>query len=363
MERKLASVRRIAALDPIEGADRIVRATVDGWQLVTAKENGFNVGDLVVYFEIDSFLPVQEEYEFLRKGCFKSTKNLGDGFRIKTIKLRGQVSQGLILPLTIIKTEAPLESFQEGDDLTELLGVQKYEKPIPSNLVGKVRGNFPSFIRKTDQERAQNLTRYLPTHLDHAFEVTMKLDGSSMTVYYKDGVTGVCSRNYDLDEEIEEGQWKSVFWRVARQKKLLDTLAAYCVKFNRNLALQGELMGPGVQGNREELKENEFFLFDIWDINEERYLLPLERGTVLVELDRLSNELNTPLIRKVPRMNDGILRHLIKDNPNIVEGLLQFAEGPSLNENKTREGLVFRGIEYDFSFKVISNKFLLEEKD
>src|SRR5438309_10635527 len=97
-ERKLATIRRISKIEPIEGADRIVKATIDGWELVTQKDN-YRVGDLCVYFEIDSFLPVRPEFEFLRKGCFKSTKNLGDGFRIKTIKLRGQVSQGLSLPL------------------------------------------------------------------------------------------------------------------------------------------------------------------------------------------------------------------------------------------------------------------------
>lgn len=210
--RKLASIRKIAAIEPIEGADNIVCATVDGWQLVTQKANNFKVNDLVVYFEIDSFLPVTERFEFLRKSSFKSTKHLGDGFRIKTIKLRGQVSQGLILPMgeffDFLESDRNwyhrdpeiVDWVREGDDLTELLGVKKYEKPLDPRLAGRARGNFPSFIRKTDQERVQNLFGKLKGHKSEynpdtgevtytgeynfdqngRWEATLKLDGSSI---------------------------------------------------------------------------------------------------------------------------------------------------------------------------------------
>lgn len=173
MERKLATIRKIENLEPIEGKDLIELATLDGWQAIV-KKGEYTIGDLVVYCEIDSFLPVKEEYEFLRSRCFKSTKNLGDGFRIKSMKMGGVLSQGLVLPLSIIndfdKSDITVEEDEDtisfelplgksllplnvGDDVTELLGIQKYEQPIPANLAGKVRGNFPSFIPKTDQER------------------------------------------------------------------------------------------------------------------------------------------------------------------------------------------------------------------
>lgn len=107
MERKLASIRRISDIQPIEGADMIELAIVDGWKVVVAKNVGHKVGDMVVYCEIDSFLPIREEFEFLRKSSFKK---MGDqeGFRLRTSKLRGQISNGLILPLSV------LESFTGG---------------------------------------------------------------------------------------------------------------------------------------------------------------------------------------------------------------------------------------------------------
>jgi RNA ligase (TIGR02306 family) len=96
-ERKLATIRRITGIDAIDGADQIVCVTVDGWKLVSAKANGFNVGDLVIYFEIDSFLPCIPQFEWMRDRCYKNTSNLGEGFRVRTIKLRGTLSQGLIV--------------------------------------------------------------------------------------------------------------------------------------------------------------------------------------------------------------------------------------------------------------------------
>ena len=152
MERKLASVRSISNLSPIEGADKIELATVDGWKVVVAKDVGHKVGDLIIYCEIDSFLPIKEEFEFLRKSSFKK---MGDqeGFRLKTIRLRGQISQGLIMPISVLNppdTNIYVEPF-EGLDVTEMLGIVKYEPPIPAELAGKVKGLFPSFIPKTDE--------------------------------------------------------------------------------------------------------------------------------------------------------------------------------------------------------------------
>jgi RNA ligase (TIGR02306 family) len=380
--RKLASIRRIAAIDPIEGADRIVCATVDGWKLVTQKSNNFAPGDLVVYFEIDSFLPVCETFEFLRSSSFKSTKHLGDGFRIKTIKLKGQVSQGLILPIselskfgTLYKSCVPPHHFEndfaripyeEGADLTQFLQVKKWEKPLDPRLAGVARGNFPSFIRKTDQERVQNLFGKLKGHKStydpdtgvvvhteeynydqrERWEATLKLDGSSMTVYLAGIGTeegprfGVCSRNLDLKETED-----NTFWQVARKLKLEEKL----MNCGRNFALQGELMGPGVQNNREELKEHDFYLFDIWDIDAQRYLTPAERLIICAEF---FNDLShTPMIGTISLANF-----------NSVDDFLKYADRPSLN-HKIAEGVVFKRFDGNSSFKVINNKFLLAEKD
>ncbi len=356
--RKLASVRRINKLEPIEGADNILKATVDGWSLVTNKENGFMPNDLVVYFEIDSFLPVEERFEFLRKSSFKSTKNLGDGFRLKTIKLRGTLSQGLIMPLEkgehegvpsyfIATADGEKHPVQEGDDLTELLKVQLYEKPIPSNLAGKVRGNFPIMIRKTDQERVQNLIKELVYDLDVKWEVTLKLDGSSMTIYHKAGDVGVCSRNLDLEETSD-----NLFWQVARKLKIPEMLKWT----GKNLAFQGELMGPGVQGNREWLKDNTFFLFDVWDIDNQRYYSPNERQAIVTQINNSGFELPHTFI-----FGEKSLREFGKERDEILQNILTFAEGESIY-NPVREGVVFKRVDGQLSFKAISNKYLLEEK-
>lgn len=149
MNRKLASVRRVLDVQPIENADAIEVCVVDGWKVVT-KKNEFSVGDLCVYCEIDSFLPMTSEFEFLRKSSYKKLSDGTEGFRLKTIKLRGQVSQGLILPVTILPGGREI---QEGMDVTEVLDIIKYEPPVPAELAGKIKGYFPSFIPKTDEER------------------------------------------------------------------------------------------------------------------------------------------------------------------------------------------------------------------
>lgn len=348
IKRKLASIQRVDKLEPIPGADNIVCASVLGWKLVTQKTN-FKEGDLCVFFEVDAFLPVREEFEFLRKACFKSTKNLGDGFRLKTIKLRGQVSQGLILPLEtfpeiIEKYFLKLENDVVGEDLTEFLNIQKYEKPIPVHLQGKIRGNFPSFVPKTDQERAQNLVGKLRYKLNERFESSLKLDGSSMTVYNKvtdqDDLFGVCSRNLDLKDEDN-----NLYWEVAKKNNLPEILKG------KNIALQGELMGPGVQSNRENFKEHRFYIFDIWDITEQRYYTPSERDQFI----------NVHGLYHVPVLEHLDLSFICKPD-TIIDDLLKYAERKSIN-HEIAEGVVFKSFDGKYSFKIINNQFLLKEKD
>lgn len=158
--RKLASIKIIDNIIPIEGANKIELVHIGGWKVVVAKDVGHQVGDRVVYCEINSFLPIEPEFEFLRKSSYKKMVDGTEGFRLKTIRLRGQISQGLIIPLedaiTMIKRnqgEVYYEMIEEDKYLTNLLGVTKYEPPISANLAGKVKGNFPSFISKTDEER------------------------------------------------------------------------------------------------------------------------------------------------------------------------------------------------------------------
>ena len=363
MERKLASIRQIRDLQPIPGADAILVATVDDWQVVV-KKNEFQIGDLCIYFEIDSFLPPQPQYEMLRRN---STKRMDgkEGFRLRTIKLRGQISQGFVIPVACLNDGTPfinaytddgvgaLHVVKLSDDVTEILNIKKYETPIPSELSGNVSGNFPHFIKRTDQERCQNLRKEIFEDNKAArYEITTKLDGTSFTAFYVDGEEGVCSRNWELtiDEYNAGNSYIKMFMESGMQSALRQ--------LGNNIAIQGELMGPGIQKNRESLNTAHLYVFDVYDITEMCYVTPYKRSTIIDELYALG--MSTSMVSHVPILhNDVSLEELgITD----VAGLLSFAEGPSI-AHPIREGTVFKRVDGEFSFKAISNKFLLGEKD
>jgi RNA ligase (TIGR02306 family) len=340
MERKLTTIRIISDIQPIEGADAIELAIVDGWKVVVAKGVGHKVGDYVVYCEIDSLLPICDEFEFLRKTSYKKFKDGSEGFRLKTIKLRGQVSQGLILPMSVFGDFG--WTAYEGLDVSERLGITKYEPPIPAELQGKVKGSFPSFIPKTDEERVQNLTKeyeMFKYQSNHQFYVTEKLDGSSATFYFKDGEFGVCSRNLELIET--EG---NTFWKVARELDLENKLKENGV----NLMLQGELIGEGIQGNPYKIKGQTIRFFNIYDIDSQSYYgLPMFLATME----------HTLKLETVPILDVFFML------PDTIDEIIKYADAKSkLNPNFDREGIVVRSMDRTISFKVISNKFLLNEK-
>jgi RNA ligase (TIGR02306 family) len=361
-----ATIRQISELRPIVNADRIELAIIDGWQCVVGKDNGYKVGDLCVFIEIDSFVPFDDalgRYDFLKDKNGKVTVFNGvEGARIKTIRLRKQISQGLTLPLKVIYrqgewswvlpiTEEVELCVEVGDDVTDALRIQHWEKPIPAQLAGTVRSTFPRFIHKTDQERVQNLTGTIQDFVDEEFEVTIKLDGSSMTVYVYDDDYGVCSRNMSLIEDDN-----NAFWKVAKDLDLIGKLRAY----GKNLALQGELVGPGVQGNWDELAKLDFYVFDLFDIDKQEYLQPDERIVVLGEIDPNYTIKHVPFIKYGPRYFK-LSEFMTPGEGKLLENLLEFANGESLNRSKKREGLVFKHRKSPFSFKVLNNKFLLEK--
>lgn len=260
--RKLVSVQKIKALDAIEGADAIERASVLGWQLVV-KKGEYKVGDLVVYCEIDSLLPDKPEFEFLKPR----------GMRIRTIRLRGQISQGICFALSILPKDFEI---YEDADCTEALGVIKYEPPIPACLSGIVKGKFPSFIPKTDETRVQVLQKVLDKYKGEKCYVTEKLDGSSATYYIKDGAFGVCSRNLELLEDTENS-----FWKVARQLDIENKLRA----LDKNIAIQGELIGEGIQDNKLKLRGQTVKFFNAFDIDQFEYLNYADFIALFEEID------------------------------------------------------------------------------
>jgi RNA ligase (TIGR02306 family) len=343
--RKLASVKKITHIKPIPDADSIECAIVDGGWPVVVKKGEYKVGDVAVYLEIDSWVPHQFA-PFLSNGKEPREYNGVKGERLKTVKLRGQISQGLLLGVDVLAEV----DYSIGDDVSKYLNIQKWEEPIPPQLQGMMKGNFPHFIPKTDQERCQNLVKDIfETHKGETYEVTLKLDGSSMTVYHNDSEIGVCSRNIDLKESET-----NTFWKVAREESLIDALTEYCKFRNRNIALQGELIGEGIQGNPEKIKGNKFYLFDVYDIDKQRYLKPYQRQKFLFDVWSVTGI----TIEQVPIVHGEIAVNAFGD----IDAILGAAEGPSLNPDTKREGIVFKSHNSDFSFKAISNSYLLKKK-
>jgi RNA ligase (TIGR02306 family) len=345
-ERMMAWIAKINEVAPIPNADSIEAYRVGGWWVVD-KKDAYKINDLVVYVSIDSWVPT-ELAPFLSKGGEPREFNGVRGERLRTIRLRGTTSQGLLLKIgecfgdTVTLSASDATPYTEGDDVSEALGIQKWEAPVPAQLAGDIEGPFPTEIPRTDQERIQNLVEELKVWQDNpqfTWECTEKLDGSSMTVFVNGEREGVCSRNWTLKET--EG---NTLWRVARRERLIDKIRST----GRNLALQGEIIGEGIQKNSYSIRGQDFRLFDIYDIDRGDYLCPRERLILATGLG----------IAHVPVISSEMV---IQEH---VQGLLTMAEGKSELNNKTeREGLVFKCQTFGGpSFKIVSNKWLLKHE-
>lgn len=336
--RKMATIRKIEEIKIIPDADKIVAYRVRGWWVVDRKD-AYKVGDLAVYCEIDSWIPSTIAPFLTKPGHFPKVYEGVEGERLKTVKLRGQLSQGLLLNLDDVIPET--HSFAEGDDVSEYLNIQKWEMTVPAQLAGQVKGNFPSLIPKTDQERAQNLKKEIEGLGSMDFEVTEKLEGSSMTCYLIDGEFGVCSRNMDLKRDENNS-----FWAVAIEQDIEQKMRDYMV--HADYAIQGELIGPGIQGNIYKLSKPEFHVFDIYDINEGVYLKPDIRRKTVANMG----------LNHVPVINPEWVP------PNSIDGILEAAEGKAtLNPKQEREGIVLKANNGGMTFKAISNRYLMKQKD
>ncbi len=349
--RKLASIQSVNAVEPIPNADAIEKIRVLGWWVVV-KKGEHQPGDKLVYCEIDSLLPERSEFEFLRASSFKpaqmdatGAETLTAGFRIKTVRLRGQVSQGICFSLSILPPDAPTE---EGADVTDLLGVVKWEPPLPVGMGGKVKGLFPGFLPKTDETRVQILEAVLEKNRGKLFYVTEKLDGTSFTAFIRQGEFGICSRNLWMDEADES----NVLIRVARCMRLEEKLRAARERLGHDLAIQAEVIGPGIQKNKYALPAVTLRVFSVLNVDTYKLLDHAESLSLLAEME----------LESVPQLGSLALEHT-------VDELVAFSEGTSaLNPKVQREGVVLRPLteEYDdviggrLSFKAINPKFLLK---
>ena len=314
-KRKLASIQIISDLQPIDGADKIEVATVEGWKVVVQK-GLYNVGDKCIYFEIDSVLPL-DKFPELEK-C---------SGRIKTIKLRGQISQGYCVQVS----EHFVENIPEGSDVTEFLGVKKYEPKSNegnSMRLGNTAGNFPShLISKTDEERIQSNMKYLQKMWGEPYEITVKCDGSSCTVGMDNGEFFLASRNLKKKYEPEYCTFAKAIEKYDLKSKFETTeLSRYI--------LQGEVCGPGIQGNKLGLKEVDYFVFNVFDTLNKRMLNTFEQECLSV----------TYGFTLVPFVESGA------NFSYTVEQLLELSKGKYQGTTNHREGVVIRS--YSDKFKI-----------
>ena len=317
--RKLASVQVIRDITPIENADRIELAHIEGFQCVVPK--GYHVGDKVIYIETDSICPKNETFAFLKGHS-----------HIKLQKIRGVYSQGIALEY---HGDAPV-----GTDMTEKLGIVKYEPPQqPMDTVGA----FPWYIPKTDEVRAQNIPELLTKYKGVPCYVTEKLDGSSCTIYRNKGHIGVCTRKREVDSN-------SPMFRTAEKQGLLDFIS----NLDKDIALQGEFVGPKQQGNHLHLSEPHIYIFSVYDINKQGYF----------DQDSMDVFLGSHDIDTVPIVDEF---NLTDD----IDALVKRAIGNSTFGNFPREGIVIRPIEpiegligfpgNRFSFKVINPEYQMKK--
>jgi len=355
--RKLVTIRKVKDILAIPGADNIELVVIDGWQCVVRKGT-FSVGDIGLYFEIDSWIPL--DFEDNNKYFFHLKKDKNNMHKIRTMKLRGALSQGLFLkePLEKIPIgESPGESSVDispesstdiSQDYSHLFNVFKIDKEY-SNTVETSTNRFPNFIPKTDQERAQNLIDSIEKWKvnNYLFQVSLKLDGTSMTIFYDKKINDlvVCSRNFIIDQKTLDSEY-AIF--INCHKDYLDKLRKYQEDHDIRIALQGELVGPNIQKNLERFEKQEYFIFDIFDITHNKYLLPSETQEIIKELGLQS----VPIIE--PEINLNIF--------STFNDLLSYASGKSIH-SLFREGVVFKKTEGPrLSFKVISNEYLLRDK-
>ena len=358
--RKLATIREIKAIKPIDGADKIECAIVDGWECVIAQKDNFNIGDKIVYIEIDSIVPERPEFEFLRD----------KKFRVRTIKLRKQISQGLVLPLSVL----PKGSYNLDDDVTKILGIKKYDpegeqekrntgqttestkNPFIRLLmrfnwfrrlfVKTKKGGFPSWIAKTDEDRIQNkITMFeVAKSVGTKFVVTEKLDGQSLTLFLErigrnKFEFGVCSRNLRLHQPNN-----SSWWTIAKQINAEHVLKTLLGTGNR-IVLQGEIIGTGIQGNKYKVSGYDFYAFNLiidgvkFSTQETKSILAIHN------------------IKTVPILEE---EFTLKEN---IPAMVEYARGDSTLFKTKREGIVIRNYDKNISFKVINPDFLLAEKD
>ena len=346
--RKLASIQRIWKIEPIEGADRIELAHVLGWQCVVNKGQ-FQPLDIGVYFEIDSFLPIRPEFEFMRATSYKKSDVMGEGFKLRTMRFRGEISQGLLLPLSQFP-QIPVET-EIGTDVTELLGVKKWEIEERVTTGGTAIGTLPYDIPHTDETRVQEEPALIQAFAGLEYYISTKMDGSSHSIGIDENGFHVTGHNYEYKDD-----GASSFYELVKTRGYREKMEAFAKKENlTTFTVQGELCAPGIQQNRLRLIKPEWYVFTIRENGKRVGLRRMLEICDLLGLEHVPiEEVGVDLPSKYPT----------------VEALLARADGDYPKGGK-KEGIVVRPTEPVFcqlisaslSMKIVSNKYLLKNEE
>ena len=345
--RKLASIQRVYKVGPIEGADRIELAHVLGWQCVVNK-GSFAPMDTGVYFEIDSFLPVRPEFEFLRASSYRNTNLLGEGFKLRTQRFRGQLSQGLLLPLHLFP-EIPADA-EVGTDVTELLGVRKWEIEERATTGGNVIGTLPHDVPHTDETRVQANPDLIREFAGLEYYISTKMDGSSHSISVDEDGFHVTGHNFEYKND-----GSSSFYEFVNKKGYREKIEAFAKQEGlTTLTIQGEFCAPGIQKNPLRLKSPEWYVFTVRENGKRVGLSRMTEICYAIGLDIVPIEEIAPdLPSRYPT----------------VEALLNRADGIYPNGGR-KEGIVIRpttpvyssSIGAELSMKVVSNNYLLKNE-
>lgn len=368
MSRKLASIERITALEPIKDKDRIELATILGWHCIVGKGE-FQVGDLAIYVEYDVLLPIKPEFEFLRERTYSKKYN---GFRIRNMKMAGVYSEGIVFPLSILGAEHALEDKKEGQDVSETLSVQRYDidelfeveqakkakNPVFKymmrykwfrrlNLSRKPKKGYPEGVTKSDENNIQVKFDRL-SHQDYWYYLTEKLEGQNFCYTIIKGKFSVFSHNFNKGKR-DNSNWWNVAIAYNIEKKMKDFMKTYTIK---SMSIQGELIGPGIQRNIYKLDRHVPYIFNATNLDD-------GQDFSLSDLKLFCNYTDLNL---VPVVDEQV--QLLESSDIILE----HAEGKSmLLDSQEREGVVWRAhdTEHKVSFKAKGKKYqnLWNKKD
>jgi len=341
MNEKLATIEKITDIQPIDGADFISSASILGYKSVI-KKSDFKIGDMVIFIKPDTLVKRAEWNKFLWPK--KDISPDSEPIRIRCCKFKKSISQGLIISINNLEQRDRIE----GQGVEEELFITKYIKEIPVQLRGKIKGNFPVYLfPKTDELNILSYPNVLMEFIGKPYYLTVKYDGTSISFYFDNGVFGVCSRNLELLDDDS-----NVYWKMAKKYDLQEKLTS----FNKNLAIQAEIVGPNINGNKVGLFEVQMFVFDIYDLDKKEYYdkFDLQDFCEAMNLERVE------VIDSNPSFN-----YTINELEALAIGYYKN------NANLPREGIVLRPLEPIYSpvlekrlsVKIMNKNFLLKYEE